>query len=94
MTDDVSETNQLEAVSGKDLRDSIIRAVDFKLDAILGEATLTLDELEKMEAGNVLSLSTKLADVVSLRMNNIEIAKGELVSVGDNFAIRITHVSD
>lgn len=94
MTDEISGIKQSKVMGGRDLRDSIIRAVDFKLEAILGEATLTLDELEKLEAGSIVPLSAKLADVVSLRMNNIEIAKGELVSVGDNFAVRITHVSD
>ena len=75
-------------------KDAIMRAVSFDVVAIVGKASLTLSDIENMAQGEVIPLSSKLTDVVTLQLNGVEIARGELVSVGDNFAVKLTHVTE
>lgn len=90
MTND--ETKNM--ADGKAVRASIIQAVNFQIEAIVGDVSLTLDELQELESGAILPLSTALNETISLRLNDVEVARGELVSVDDKFAVKITHVAD
>ena len=80
--------------NGSVARESVIRAVKFQVDAIVGDASLSLDELESLADGSVIPLSRAINEVISLRLNDVEIARGELVSIDDKFAVKITHVAD
>lgn len=62
------------------------------LDVELGSATLTLAEAAHLGAGSVIVLDQAAGDPVVLRLNDVPIAEGELVALGDQFAVRITRV--
>lgn len=64
--------------------------VELSLEAFIGEADITVAELNEVTEGTVIELNTPLNQSVDLRLNGISIAKGELVAVGDNFGVRIT----
>lgn len=64
--------------------------VELSLEAFIGEAEITVAELNEASEGTVVELNTSLNQSVDLRLNGISIAKGELVAVGDNFGVRIT----
>jgi len=94
MSKEINAEDIQNTVDGSVARESVIRAVKFKVDAIVGDASLSLDELESLTDGSVIPLSRAINDVISLRLNDVEIARGELVSVDDKFAVKITHVAD
>ena len=81
-----------DSPAGSALRSGIIGNVEVRLEAWLGEARLTVAALEALEAGAVVPLETTLADAVELRLNGVLVGKGELVSVGDRFGVRLTEL--
>lgn len=75
------------------LQPHIINQVPVVLEAWIGEARLTVGELAALKAGDVVSLGVSLNQAVALRLNDITIAEGELVAVGDQFGVRITAIA-
>ena len=63
-----------------------------ELSATLGQGTLSLAELANLKDGTVIELDAPLNGHVDLSLNGRLVARGELVSVGDNFGVRITDV--
>lgn len=59
----------------------------------LGTLTLTINELRQLKQGERLSLSQKTHEPVDIVLNNQVIARGELMSCEDCFAIQITDVA-
>jgi flagellar motor switch protein FliN/FliY len=75
------------------LDSAILRDVNVELKARLGDVRLTVEALLALRAGSVVTVETKLADLVELRLNDAVVARGEIVAVGDNFGIRIVEVA-
>lgn len=94
MSKEINPEDIQNTVNGSVARESVIRAVKFQVDAIVGDASLSLDELESLADGSVIPLSRAINEVISLRLNDVEIARGELVSIDEKFAVKITHVAD
>ena len=67
--------------------------VRVELEARLGKTELSVDALMALKAGSVVTLETGLADMVDLYVNNACVARGEIVAVGDQFGVRITHLA-
>lgn len=82
------------ASSGLNAKQTVIDGLPVTVEALLGVAEVTVGEINALEVGQAFTLDTKLGDLVTLRVNGIAIAKGELVSVGDNFGIRIQSLAD
>lgn len=98
---DVSELNATTNGSGASpakeptprINATVIDAVQVILEAVIGSASLTVAELTKLKAGDALPLDAQLNSEVDLRLNGKTIARGELVAVGDNFAVRLTELA-
>lgn len=71
----------------------LIDSVEVILDAVLGKATMTVAELTALKADDVLTLDSALNASVELRLNGAPVARGELVAVGDKFAVRLTEIA-
>ncbi|MEI9930271.1 MAG: FliM/FliN family flagellar motor switch protein [Rhizomicrobium sp.] len=71
----------------------ILRGVRVSLDAQLGNASLAVEELMALKAGSIVTLQTGLADPVGIFLNDTLIARGEIVAVGDKYAVRILEVA-
>jgi flagellar motor switch protein FliN/FliY len=71
---------------------SIIAGVEVVLEARLGSARMTVAELMNLKAGDCVPLDAALNQDVELRLNGSTIARGELVTVGDNFGVRILDI--
>lgn len=71
----------------------LTESVDVRVEAFLGDTLLTIGDLNRLKDNDVIPLSTTLADPVELRVNGVRIARGELVSVGDQFAVRIIEIA-
>lgn len=76
------------------LHKSVIDGLPVTVEAILGVARISVGELGALKPGDNLTLDASLGDPVELRLNGTAIATGELVSVGDNFAVRILEIAE
>jgi flagellar motor switch protein FliN/FliY len=75
------------------LPSAIFKDVTVDLRVGLGDVRLTVDELLKLILGSVVTLEAMLSDLVELRLNDVVVARGEIVAVGDNFGVRIVDVA-
>jgi flagellar motor switch/type III secretory pathway protein FliN len=57
-------------------------------------AQVKVGDLSALDVGDVFTLDAKLGDPVELRLNGVAIAHGELVSMGEHFAVRIEKVAE
>lgn len=73
---------------------TVIDGLPVTVEAILGVARVTVGELNALRSGDALTLDALLGDPVELRLNGVAIAGGELVSMGDKFAVRITTLAE
>ncbi len=58
----------------------------------IGTLTMTIAELRQLKQGQLLSLQQKTHEPVDILLNNQVIARGELMSIEEHFAIQITEV--
>jgi flagellar motor switch protein FliN/FliY len=70
----------------------LVGHVEVACEAILGTGRLTIAELEKLAPGDTVRLDRSPADWVDVRVNGRTIARGEIVTLDDKFAIRLTEV--
>lgn len=74
------------------IESAILKDVPVALQAKLGEASLTIEELLALRAGSVVKLDLKVNDLVELRLNSALVARGEIVAVDDSFGVRIVEI--
>lgn len=94
MTDSKVAVSSNGAQAGQPrLNTKVIDAVEVSIEAYLGAARMTVAELSALGAGSVVALDAALNADVELRLGGVLIGRGELVAVGDKFAVRITELS-
>lgn len=71
----------------------LIGDVEVELSAQIGTTRLSIAKLEQLKKGQVLALEQKTCDPVEIKLNGKTIACGELMISEDNFAIKITQLS-
>jgi flagellar motor switch protein FliN/FliY len=71
----------------------LIETVNVTLEAFLGEARMTIAELTALKPGSIIPLDASLNQAVELRLNGVAVARGELVAVGDSFAVRLIEIA-
>ena len=76
------------------LHAAIFQDVRVAVEVRLGCASLSVAEVLDLKAGSIVPLDQKLADLVELRLNETLVARGEIVAVGDNFAVKITEIAE
>ncbi len=72
---------------------SIIASMEIECQVRLGSLTLTIEEFRQLKQGQILPLAQKTHEPIDVLVNNQVIARGELMSAGDCFAILITEIS-
>jgi flagellar motor switch protein FliN/FliY len=70
----------------------LIDHVEIELEVLLGDARLTVSELSRLKPGDVVPIDRKLSEAAEIRVNGRVIARGEIVSVDDKFAVRVTEI--
>lgn len=75
------------------MRQAVLDTVNVQIEAFLGTASMTVGALAQCQPGTLVPLDRTIADLVDLRVNGVAVAKGELVSVKDQFAVRITSIA-
>ena len=71
----------------------LFRGVRVALEARLGEAGMTVEEMMALKSGDVVTLGTGLADHVDLYLNGTLVARGEIVAVADKYGVRIVEIA-
>tara|TARA_Y100001933_G_scaffold209604_1_gene213546 strand:+ start:214 stop:468 length:255 start_codon:yes stop_codon:yes gene_type:complete len=66
--------------------------INVEVTAVLGGATLLVNQLLKLGRGAVVELGQRVGDPIDLRINNRLIGRGEVVVVEDRLAISITEM--
>ncbi len=66
--------------------------VDVEVRVELGSARLNVQEILKLGSGSVVGLESLVGDPVCVYVNDRLLARGEVLVVNDNFAVRITEV--
>jgi flagellar motor switch protein FliN len=74
------------------INSQLIGNVSVRLEAYLGGSRMTVGDLGALQEGSVVPLDAPLSQAVELRLNGVAVAKGELVSIGDKFAVRLIEI--
>jgi flagellar motor switch protein FliN/FliY len=78
--------------SGKSL--DHLYGVRLDAEAVLGRADFSVEDMLNLDVGSVVTLDRLVSEPVDLIVQNVRVARGEVVVVNDQFAIRITEITD
>jgi flagellar motor switch protein FliN len=93
MIDDPDTGNAAGAANGNKPVESLLHDVPLELTVELGRITLTVRELsQRLGPGAVIALSKMTGEKLDIRINQLLVARGEAVAVGDRYGIRITEL--
>lgn len=73
-------------------RSRLVDHVEVTCEAIIGGGTTTIGKLNTLAKGDVIALDRSPADPIDIRVNGKIIARGEIVTVEDRFAVRLTEI--
>lgn len=75
---------------------SLNRLADVKLPVAvcLGSVRLPMSEVLKATSGSVIELDQQAGDLVEIRVQDVVVARGEVVSVDGNYGVRLKEVLD
>ena len=71
----------------------LVHDVPLEISAVLGQTELSLREVVSMTPGSVFELDKLSTEPIDLYVNNILIARGEVVVVDDKFAVKISELN-
>src|SRR5262249_14271589 len=90
---DFAELKHHPTTHGANPLDSLLD-VSVLVTVELGRASLTVNEVLKLGVGSVVELDRLVLEPVDLMVQGVRLARGEVVVVGDRFAIRIKEIAD
>ena len=96
----MTKINMSPKANAGDLRDadkktdSLISHVKVEIEALLGNALMTVAELNALQAGDEIRLDQQINEPVAIIVNGRTLARGEIVTVNDCFAVRLTQVGE
>ena len=73
---------------------SALDHVNLQLEAVLGSASMTVDELRRLKSGKTVALEGHINQQLTLKLNGAVIASGELVVIDDHFAVKVTEIHE
>ena len=71
----------------------LVHDVPMQVRALLGGAVLPLRDIVSMQSGSIFELDRTANEPVDLYVNNVLIARGEVVVVDDRFAVKISELN-
>ncbi len=86
------ETDNNDALEAGSLDQDLIRSIPVTLTVELGSAKLKLKDLLRLAQGSVLELDTAAGELLDLKVNGTTIAKGEVVTVGDQLGLTVVEI--
>ena len=77
----------------RDITTTVLAAAPIEIVAQLGRVTLRADEVSALKAGAVLALPAKAASRIELRIGDQLWARGELIDLDGQLAVRLISVT-
>jgi flagellar motor switch protein FliN/FliY len=71
----------------------LVRDIPLEISAVLGQTAMSLRDVVALQNGSVLELDKLSTDPIDLYVNDILIARGEVVVVDEKFAIKISELN-
>ena len=71
----------------------LLMGVKLPIRILMGHTQLALRDIARLGTGSVVELECSPDDPVRLMVNDRLIAQGEIVVVGGNYGVRITHIA-
>jgi flagellar motor switch protein FliN len=71
----------------------LVHDVPLQISAVLGKTIMPLREVVALQSGHVFELDKLAAEPIDLYVNNILIARGEVVVVDDKYAVKISELN-
>jgi flagellar motor switch protein FliN/FliY len=71
----------------------LVHDVPLQISAVLGKTVMPLREVVSLQSGAVFELDKLAAEPIDLYVNNILIARGEVVVVEDKYAVKISELN-
>jgi len=71
----------------------LLMGVKLPIRVMMGHTQLSLRDIARLGSGSVVELDCSPDDPVNLMVNDRLIAQGEIVVVGGNYGVRITHIA-
>jgi flagellar motor switch protein FliN/FliY len=69
-----------------------LKDVDVEVSVELGRTKITLDQALDMGDNSLQELNRRVGEPVDIRLNGKLFARGEVVTVSENFGVRITEI--
>ena len=88
----VNEETKSKDASVENLK--VLENIEVKLTVEVGSTELKIKDLLKLNEGSVVELERLAGDPLDILANGVQIAKGEVVMVGERFGIRFTEVTN
>jgi len=86
--------NSVDADVPEELPSRLIDHVQVDVEVVLGDARMSISDLTRLDRGDIVKLDRKLSEAAEIRVNGRRIARGEIVSVDERFAVRVTEIGD
>lgn len=85
-----SETTNSKIIATLD--PEILGNVPIELEARIGRGSMTMSAFAQLKRDEIIPLDTPINGVIDLTLNGLLVARGEIVSVDDQFGVRITEI--
>lgn len=95
ITENNTEDNSKVNFSNKSKVSSDLEAVfevPVQISAVLGKTTMPVHQLLKLGRGAVVELDRRIGEAVDIYVNNLLVARGEVVLVEDKIGITMTEI--
>ena len=89
-TQDTSTTSKNAGIENL----KVLENIEVKLTVEVGSTEMKIKDLLKLNEGSVVELERLAGDPLDILANGVNIARGEVVMVGERFGIRFTEVTN
>lgn len=87
---DSTENINIDEIKDVDLQ--VVYDVPLSVSAVLGRASMKVNQLVRLSRGSVIELDKKVGDPVDIFVNDRLVAKGEIVLVDNKIGITLTEL--
>ena len=69
-----------------------ILEIPLNVEVIIGEAEMPLKDVLDLNPGAIVELNREISDPVDIKVNGKLVARGEIVTIGESFGVRIKEI--
>lgn len=74
------------------MANGLVNSIPVKLSIILGETEKSIEELSKITVNSEIELHKPFDESVEILANGVPIGNGEIVTIDDNFGVKVKEV--